>query len=64
MHDLVLAEVVAGRDKDVAYVTAAVQHDLVDAAKLLERIPELPLNETRRRLVERRVQAALRKTEP
>jgi hypothetical protein len=36
-HDLVVAKLVAGREKDLSFATALIAHDLVDPATLKER---------------------------
>jgi hypothetical protein len=51
VHDLAASKLAAGRDKDFAYVSVLIQHDLVDTQKLLRRVARLPLiDEVRGRL--------------
>lgn len=42
-HDLVLAKLVAGREKDYAFAGALIDRGLVDAQTLLERAEDLPV---------------------
>lgn len=41
-HDLAVAKLVAGREKDVEFLTEMVRHGILDAVKMLERIALLP----------------------
>lgn len=47
-HDLVLAKLAAGREKDVEFARALLQHGLVDAHLLVERLAQLPVREPQR----------------
>jgi hypothetical protein len=42
-HDLVLAKLVAGRERDVAFARVAVGHDIVEGRELLSRVERLPI---------------------
>ncbi len=54
-HDLVLAKLVAGRDKDLAFARAALAAGLVSAAGLDARMAALPLVDDQREGVTRLV---------
>jgi len=58
-HDLVLAKLVAGREKDRAFATEALRHDLVRADELRARVPDLPLPPEAREGVEQLVDASV-----
>lgn len=47
-HDLMISKYSAGREKDRAYVRAAIRHRLVDRETLLERLAQTPVEEARR----------------
>jgi hypothetical protein len=53
VHDLVLSKAHAGRDKDVAYVRAAIKASLVDNDTLSERLALMPIGDDEGRRVER-----------
>jgi hypothetical protein len=57
VHDLVLSKYAAGREKDHGFNRAAVAHGLLDRDVLLERLPTLPVDEARRELIRRRIDA-------
>ena len=42
-HDLVLAKLVAGREKDLEFADALIARGLVDPKVLLERVDDLPV---------------------
>jgi hypothetical protein len=42
-HDLVLAKLVAGREKDFEFADALIAHGLIDPELLLERVADLPV---------------------
>lgn len=50
-HDLLISKYVAGREKDRAYVRAAVRHRLADRATLLERLERTPVDPEQRQHV-------------
>ena len=56
-HDLVLSKCVAGRERDWAYASEALTHDVVDRGELLSRIPALPADAQRQEAVRRHLEA-------
>jgi hypothetical protein len=52
-HDLVLAKLVAGREKDWDFATTAIATGLVDRDELLRRVPGLPAPGATRELIAR-----------
>lgn len=56
-HDLVLANCVAGRERDWAFAEEAVRHGLVERAELFARLELLPLEPERRGSLERALAA-------
>lgn len=48
-HDLVISKLVASRQKDLEYASAALRHGLVDLAELRARLAETPLPDERLR---------------
>jgi hypothetical protein len=54
-HDLVVAKLIAGRDKDLAFAAVAMAAELVRAATLLTRLAETAVDPARRELVAQRV---------
>lgn len=48
IHDLVASKYVAGREKDLAFVRAAIVHGMVDRETLLRRLAETPLDPRRK----------------
>jgi len=44
VHDLAVSKLVAGREKDVAFVAALLRHNMVDRAELILRVKSLPLS--------------------
>lgn len=50
-HDLVLANLVAGREKDVAFAREALAAGLVERAELERRVDDLPVSDEHRRHV-------------
>jgi len=57
-HDLVVAKVIAGRDKDVRFLEVAAAHGLVARETLLARLKETELDDARRALAEARMRRA------
>jgi len=51
-HDLCIAKLIAGRDKDLRFVATAVDHQVVSIAALLERLAVTPVDEARRSRVD------------
>lgn len=51
-HDLCIAKLVAGRDKDLRFVAATVEHDLVSVERLRYRLSETSMDDQRRMRVE------------
>lgn len=43
-HDLVLAKLAAGRERDMEFAEEAIRHDIVQPQELLRRVPDLPLD--------------------
>jgi hypothetical protein len=43
-HDLVLAKLAAGRERDIEFAEEAIRHDIVRPKELLCRVPDLPLD--------------------
>jgi hypothetical protein len=58
VHDLAVSKLVAGRQKDLAFVRAAARHGLVDEAELRERLAATALDEALRRAVDVRITRA------
>jgi hypothetical protein len=44
-HDLVLAKLAAGRERDMEFAEEAIRHDIVQPQELLRRVPDLPLDD-------------------
>ncbi|MCA9287197.1 MAG: hypothetical protein KDA05_01350 [Phycisphaerales bacterium] len=55
VHDLAVSKLVAGREKDLAFVAALLQHGLADGAALRERLAATTLDDSRRRACEERL---------
>jgi hypothetical protein len=56
-HDLVLSKYVAGREKDDRFVRAALAGKLVSAETLIERLSAMPIDDSARERIERRIAA-------
>jgi len=56
-HDLVLSKYVAGREKDLEYVRAAIRHRLVEPATLLERLSRTAVDRVSRERIARQIEA-------
>ncbi|HXH25670.1 MAG TPA: DUF6036 family nucleotidyltransferase [Vicinamibacterales bacterium] len=52
VHDLAAAKLVAGRDRDIAFVRTLVEARMVDPAVLRMRVTALPISDERRAVVE------------
>lgn len=55
IHDLAIAKLVAGREKDLRFAEAAARHGLVEREVLVDRLAETPLDERVREVVQARV---------
>lgn len=56
-HDMVLAKLVRGGERDVDYAKAALAAGLLEPGVLLARVPDLPVDEAIRRRVDKTVRA-------
>lgn len=54
-HDLVLAKLAAGREKDLEFARVLLQHGLVDAAVLAEQLATLPVDDAHRLAIGRQI---------
>lgn len=59
-HDLALAKLAAGREKDYEYVDALLDDGKLNAQTLLERLPTMAISPTHIRRIEKWIQAQLR----
>jgi hypothetical protein len=57
-HDLVVSKTIAGREKDLQFLEGAARHRLVERDRLLTRLEETELDETRRGLAAGRIRRA------
>lgn len=55
VHDLAVSKLVAGREKDLAFVTGLLRHRLADARTVQQRLTETTLDTERRALCEARL---------
>lgn len=55
VHDLAVAKLVAGREKDVSFVRALVRHGMVTVAVLRDRLAQTVMDDARRTLCEARL---------
>ena len=55
VHDLAVSKLVAGREKDLAFVMTLLQHGLASAAVVRERLAATTLDDSRRRACEERL---------
>jgi hypothetical protein len=55
VHDLAVSKLVAGREKDLAFITGLVRHRLTDANAIQQRLVATPLDPERRALCEARL---------
>jgi hypothetical protein len=55
VHDLAVSKLVAGREKDLAFITGLVRHRLTDAHTIQQRLVATPLDPERRTLCEARL---------
>lgn len=56
VHDLLLAKYLAGRDKDLAFTSAALRHRLADPAVLLERLETMEIDASQRAVARARIE--------
>lgn len=63
-HDLVLAKCVAGRDRDWKFVGDALDHELVDSARLLGLVEGLPISKARADRIRRSLQGRVAQAGP
>lgn len=61
VHDLVLAKLAAGRERDVEFAGQAVRHAIVDPKELLRRVADMPLDASHRRQVKALLRGLVRK---
>jgi len=64
VHDLLIAKIVAGREKDRAFLREAAAYGLVDEATLRERLAATPLDDVRSTMVRRVIEAVFRSVPP
>jgi hypothetical protein len=55
VHDLLVAKLVAGREKDMEFVRVAIEHGLADLETLRSRLASTEVNEARRERAERAI---------
>jgi hypothetical protein len=63
VHDLLLSQCVAGRERDWGYAEEALRHGLADAAELRRRVVDLPLEGERLARVQRTVEGVVARVE-
>ena len=61
-HDLILAKGVAGRDRDWDFIDNALEHELVDPARLLSLVDDLPVSKARAGQIRRSFDARIGQT--
>jgi hypothetical protein len=59
-HDLVVSKTIAGREKGLLFLEGAARHGLVERDRLLARLEETELDDTRRKLTAGRIRSAIR----
>jgi hypothetical protein len=64
VHDLVVSKLIAGREKDWSFATAAVRHRLVDVATLRTRLADVELEPALRAAASGRIDALERSSPP
>ena len=57
VHDLAVSKLIAGREKDSAFLAALLKHRLADPRVVQSRLASTPLDDVRRRLAEARLKA-------
>ena len=60
-HDLVLAKLVAGRDRDLEFAQEAIRHNIVHPQELLRRLPDLPVDSPHQQHVRSLLESAIAK---
>ncbi len=60
-HDLVLAKLVAGRDRDLEFAQEAIRHEIVHPQELLRRLPDLPIDSQHQQHVRSLLDSAIAK---
>jgi hypothetical protein len=59
-HDLIVAKTIAGREKDLTFLTDAVRHHMVDAGTLLRRLATVEVDPAVRQQARAAIERALR----
>jgi len=62
-HDLVLAKLAAGRERDIEFATEAIRHDIVQPQELLRRVQDLPLDGSYQEHVRSLLESAIAKAD-
>lgn len=62
-HDLVLAKLTAGRERDMQFAEDAIRHDVVQPQELLRRVGDLPVESGRQKHVRSLVESVVAKVE-
>jgi hypothetical protein len=57
VHDLALSKYAAGREKDIAFNRALARHGIVSPRTLIRLVPEMPVDDERKRLILARIKA-------
>jgi hypothetical protein len=60
VHDLAISKLVAGREKDLAFVRALAKHKMVNATTMEQRLQQVPLDAERLALARARLSACTR----
>ncbi len=61
-HDLVLAKLTAGRERDMEFAEEAIRHNIVQPQELLRRVPYLPLDSRHQEYVLSLLESVIAKT--
>ena len=61
-HDLVLAKLAAGRERDLEFAMQAMRNDIVQPQELLRRVPDLPLDRQHQDHVRSLLESVIAKT--
>jgi hypothetical protein len=62
VHDLVLAKLVAGRERDMEFAVQAIRHGIAQPQELLRRVPDLPLDSQHQAHVRSLLESVIAKT--
>lgn len=62
VHDLVLAKLAAGRERDMEFAEEAIRSHIVRPQELLRRVPDLPLDDRHRAYVRSLLQSVIAET--